>query len=175
MKSKLSRTERQSESPPRKAATNTTVESLMTRQVVAVNPETRFESLVKVLDDNRIAGVPVVSKEGQVIGVVSEGDLVLKLEHSDRKMASYWRAVIESSPREAARRLAADLDKAIGRTAHEIMTAPAITIHPDASSAEAAHIMHTRQVNRLPVVDADGRLVGIVSRGDLLKALIQHG
>ena len=151
---------------------NTKVEVVMSRSVVTVNPDTPVMDVVKALDENQISAVPVVSAD-RVVGVLSEGDLILKVAHSDMKMARYWRAMLNGSSNDAARQLAADLDRAVGQTARDLMTAPAITIDPKATIAEAARMMHARHLKRLPVVDESGRLVGIVSRSDLIKAMAE--
>lgn len=148
----------------------------MSRDVVAVAPEDSLQTILGALERTGISGVPVVSKEGQVLGVVSEGDLILKVEYSDPERAGYWRALISSSQHHAAKELAAQLDKAVAVVARDLMSSPAITVHADASVTEAAHLMRTEHVKRLPVVDEGDRLVGIVSRVDLVQSLSgDHG
>jgi CBS domain-containing protein len=136
----------------------TTVQGVMTSSVVAVREDADFKEMVAVLRSRRISAFPVIDPSGRVIGVVSEADLLLK----------------ETAPAlpQGAVRLAwrlKDRSKAAGVTAAEIMTKPAVTIHQDAPVAEAARLMQTRRVKRLPVVDDDGRLRGIVTRADLLS------
>jgi CBS domain-containing protein len=99
---------------------------------------------------------PVLDDDDRVVGIVSEDDLLVR-EGFDGPGAG---------PRFLMRH--ADRGKSTGLTAKELMTAPAITIRPEAAVAEAARTMHTRHVKRLPVVSADGRLMGVVSRVDLL-------
>jgi len=141
-----------------------TVSDVMTRTVVSVNGFAPFKDIVRRMQDYRVSAVPVVDEDDIVLGIVSEGDLILK-EDAD----------LEGEPRflDGARRRQ-DRSKAAGRIASELMTAPAITIGPDATLGEAARLMHRHAVKRLPVVDpADGTILGIVSRTDLLKVFLR--
>ncbi len=131
----------------------TTVKDIMTTSVVAVREEASFKEMVAALRDRRISAFPVLDAVDRVIGVVSEADLLAK-------EASIAPGRHLRRPRERA--------KAVGVTAAEVMTAPAVTVGPDAPVAEAAALMQSRRVKRLPVVDGQGRLRGIVSRADLL-------
>ena len=141
-----------------------TVSDVMTRTVVSVNGFTPFKDIVRRMQDYRVSAVPVVDEDDIVLGIVSEGDLILK-EDAD----------LEGEPRflDGGRRRHAR-SKAAGRIASELMTAPAITIGPDATLGEAARLMHRHAVKRLPVVDPNGgSILGIVSRTDLLKVFLR--
>lgn len=136
----------------------TKVRDVMTTGVVAVHQDAGFKEMVAAMRARRVSALPVIGAGDQVIGVVSEADLLLK----------------EASPAlpQGLTRLAWRLrqrSKADGMTAGEVMTSPAVTVSPDAFVAEAARLMQSRQVKRLPVVSADGTLRGIVSRADLLS------
>jgi CBS domain-containing protein len=133
-----------------------TVGELMTRNVVAVRKDARFKDIVQVMRARRFSAFPVLDDDNQVVGVVSEDDLLLR------------EGLRSPGSRRRVPRCPADRTKADGLTAAQLMTAPAITIRPEAAVAEAARIMHTRHVKRLPVVTETGRLVGVVSRLDLL-------
>lgn len=135
------------------------VQDVMTGAVVTVGPDTGYKEIVDALVDGAVSAVPVVDDQDHVLGVVSEADLMRKLEYTGggaQARLFEWR-------RRAAR------EKADGDHAAAVMTAPAVTIGPEASVTEAARTMDERGVKRLPVVDARGRLVGIVSRRDLLR------
>jgi CBS-domain-containing membrane protein len=141
-----------------------TVSDVMTRTVVSVDAFTPFKEIVRRMHEYRVSAVPVVDEGHIVLGLVSEGDLILK-EDAD----------LEGAPRalDGAQRRR-DPSRAAGRVAVELMTAPAITIGPDATLGDAARLMHHRTVKRLPVVDpAEGTILGIVSRGDLLKVFLR--
>ncbi|WP_020139526.1 CBS domain-containing protein [Streptomyces sp. 351MFTsu5.1] len=139
-----------------------TVADVMTRTVVAVLAGTVFKDLVKTMDRWRVSALPVVDGDHRVLGVVSEADLLPKEEFRDGDPDRYARL----------RRLS-DLAKAGARTAEELMTAPAVTVRADEPLPCAARIMARCRVKRLPVVDADGVLKGVVSRSDLLKVFLR--
>src|SRR4051812_6842682 len=126
------------------------VRDLMTPEVVTVRPTTPIKDAARSLVEHRISGVPVVDDDGHVIGVVSEGDLIVKEQGTDSVERRPLARIFGDS---ASTR--AQLVKALALTAGDAMTAPAITIAPDASVAEAAAIMTRSRINRLPVVDGD--------------------
>ena len=135
------------------------VHDVMTTEVVAVEPSTPFKEIAARLVRHRISAVPVLDAERRVLGVVTEADLLLKEEHLDpeAKVRLVW-----------SRRRRREREKAAAVVAGQLMTAPAITVRPTATIAEAARLLHDAGVQRLPVVDETDRLVGIVSRADLL-------
>ena len=136
-----------------------TVDEVMTRDVAWIRPDTSVKATLAVLRGRGVSAVPVVA-HGGVVGVVSEADLLVKVEPQDE--------------RGGARHAAAALRKRVqGRTAAELMSSPPITVSPGTSIGEAARLMHSRGVKRLPVVDDSGRLVGMVSRSDLLKVFLR--
>jgi CBS-domain-containing membrane protein len=139
------------------------IRDVMTHEVVTVDEHTPFKEITQLLTDCRIGAVPVLDSEARVVGVVSEADLLLKEEYPQGPPTGW---LLEGHRRRATRA------KATGATAVELMTAPAITIRPDASLAEAARLLHRHQIKRLPVLDPAGPLVGIVSRADLLKVFL---
>ncbi|MDT0541678.1 MULTISPECIES: CBS domain-containing protein [Streptomyces] len=138
------------------------VSDVMTHTVVAVGCDASFKEMVRTMGQWRVSAMPVLEGEGRVVGVVSEADLLPKEEFRDSDPDRF----------EQLRRLP-DLAKAGAVTAEELMSAPAVTVHADATLAEAARIMAVRRVKRLPVVDGEGKLQGIVSRGDLLKVFLR--
>ncbi len=140
------------------------VKDVMTTGVHVVSEQAEFKDLVQLIRDNQVSALPVVDNSGRVVGIVSEADLLLKEEQGPNGEAP---RLIESGRRRAARA------KARARVAGELMTAPAVVIGPHASLTEAAHAMHEHGVKRLPVVDEGGRLVGIVSRSDLLQIFLR--
>jgi CBS domain-containing protein len=136
------------------------VKDLMTTPVTTVGPETPFKEIVACLAEHRVSAVPVVDDSRRVLGVVSEADLLLKEEfpEPEQDLPLWW-----------TRRARLDRAKAAASVACDLMTVAVVAVSPDATVAEAARRMHTAKVKRLPVVDRSGRLVGIVSRSDLLK------
>lgn len=134
----------------------------MTKKVLTVTPETSFKEAVRLLRSKRVSGLPVVDRTGQLVGIVTEGDLLNKVEK--REPDAY---VLESKKHRLDRSRAAALDVA------SAMSREVTSVRPDFPVARAAREMHTRGYKRLPVVDESGSLVGIVSRGDLLKVFLR--
>ncbi|MGW7368796.1 CBS domain-containing protein [Streptomyces sp. NPDC054841] len=139
------------------------VGELMTRDVVRVRRDTPFKELVRVLSDHRVTAVPVVDAEDRPLGVVSEGDLLRKT--SDQAGSTALLPVPDVDAWERA--------KAEGTTAEELMSAPAVCARPEWTVVEAARLMEVQNVKRLPVVDEKDRLLGIVSRRDLLGIFLR--
>lgn len=144
--------------------TGITVAEVMTRDVITVGPDMPLKEAATVIAERGVSGVPVCEEDGTVVGVLSESDLLVK-QSGARPRGGLFSLLAES-------REPADLVKAHAHTAGRAMTAPAITIAPDATVTEAARLMSERNLNRLPVVDA-GRLVGIVTRADLVRAFVR--
>jgi CBS domain-containing protein len=130
------------------------VSDVMTRNVVSVRKYAQFKEIVQVMRQRRLSAFPVLDVTDKVVGVVSEDDLLVKEGYQG------------SAPGLLVRRT--DKAKAAALTAADLMTRPAIIISPDADVAEAARTMHAKHVKRLPVVNDEGKLIGIVSRVDLL-------
>lgn len=139
-----------------------TVADVMTRDVVTARPTMTYKSVADLLVKHMVSAAPVVDDDDRVIGVVSEIDLLSKIEYGDR-LPHHPLAVRRLNQTDQSRRRAA------GTTAADAMTTPAITITEDASLASAARMLDAARVKRLPVVTIDGRLTGIVSRRDLVR------
>ncbi|MGW7363516.1 CBS domain-containing protein [Streptomyces sp. NPDC054841] len=138
------------------------VSDVMTQTVVAVGRDAPFKEIVRTMEQWKVSALPVLAGESRVIGVVSEADLLPKEEFRDVAMSLY----------EQRQRLT-DVAKAGAVTAEELMSTPAVTVHADATLAQAARIMAVKRVKRLPVVDDEDMLQGIVSRADLLKVFLR--
>ena len=138
------------------------VEELVTGEVVAVGPEVPLKDVAAILAERRISGLPVISEQRRVLGVVSEADILVKERGPDAHHGGFiGRLLAGGLP---------DDEKLAARTSGEAMTSPAITIGADRHVSDAARLMMEHGVKRLPVVDADGKLVGIVTRSDLVGA-----
>ena len=140
------------------------VSDVMTTSVVTVDRITPYQEIAQSLAKHKISGVPVLKMGRHVVGVVSESDLLA----AEDKTVRQARLAAQSPRRWRLRQ-----PRRTGLTAGELMTAPAITIHPDATIPSAARLMNTHHVRRLPVVDSEGKLVGIVSRRDLLSVFLR--
>ncbi|MBI4011975.1 MAG: CBS domain-containing protein [Candidatus Rokubacteria bacterium] len=139
------------------------VYEIMTRDVITVRPETPIQEAAELMVTCGVSGLPVVDDHGAVVGILSEGDLIVR--QKPRERLPWWRSFFDDGER-----LAREYRKAMGTTAAEVMTRSVICVSPDLPIEAAAVILDERRIRRLPVV-RDGRLVGIVSRGDLVKTL----
>src|SRR5260370_24016273 len=135
----------------------TRVRDIMTTQVVAVRRGASYKEMAAALRQHRVSAFPVVDDNGKVIGVVSEADMLAKEalsgDHTGTITALMHRR---------------DQEKADGLTAGDLMTHPAVTASPEDSVQLAARLMYTLRIKRLPVINACGQLVGIISRTDVL-------
>ncbi|MFF4585359.1 CBS domain-containing protein [Streptomyces sp. NPDC001388] len=145
------------------------VGSVMTTDVVRAEYGTPFKEVARLLATHRISGLPVVDEDDKVIGVLSETDLMMHQATLPDPYEPKNRArLTELAP--GARRQAA---KGRARTAGRLMTAPPVTVHADDTIVQAARTMARRRVERLPVLDEEDRLVGIVTRRDLLQVFLR--
>jgi CBS domain-containing protein len=141
------------------------VRDVMTKKVVTVDRLTPFSDIVRLLTEHRISGVPVVMMGRRVAGVVSEADLLALEDEEVRRARMHanatgrWRRPLRRAH--------------WGLTAGALMSAPAVTIYPEATIPHAAQIMASRHIRRMPVVGQDGRLIGIVTRRDLLSVFLR--
>jgi CBS domain-containing protein len=138
------------------------VKELMTQDVVAIGPEASLKDVAAILAERTISGLPVISEQRRVLGVVSEADILVKEQGPEPLHGGLIGWLLEGG--------LADDTKLTARTAGEAMTAPAITIGAERQVSEAARLMTENGIKRLPVVDSDGKLTGIVTRADLVKA-----
>ena len=144
-----------------------TIRDVMTAHVVTVEVATPLRDVAALLNDRRISGLPVLDDNGAVTGVVSEADFLVKAQGPD---AVHHRPLSRLLGDSIATR--EQLAKINATTAGEAMTSPPITIEPTRRIHEAARLMTTHRVNRLPVVEG-GRLVGIVTRSDIVRAYVR--
>ncbi len=141
-----------------------TVSDVMTRRVHVASPTTPFKLLVRLIEENRISAVPIVDRNGIPVGVVSESDLLLKERAEEIESATDL-----LHPRRHQRQIA----KAEGTIAADVMSSPVVTINSDRRLVDAARLMQDRNLRRLVVVDEAGKIVGIVSRSDLLQVFLR--
>jgi len=142
------------------ATTRSTVGDVMTRAAVAIGRDASYKEIVELMHTWRVGSVPVLEGEGRVVGVVSEADLLPKEGFREEDVPAPSRRAEEAAKAEAV-------------LAEDLMSSPAVTVHADATLAEAARIMARRRVKRLPVVNRLGMLEGVVSRSDLLKVFLR--
>ncbi|MCX4741173.1 CBS domain-containing protein [Streptomyces antibioticus] len=175
------------------------VGEVMTRDVVEAHRETSFKDVVRLLDRHRVSGLPVVDEDDKVVGVISQTDLIrrqagrsgmpgpatasparrLRMLPSGRSagpvgsVRAAWTARSARALRSSARAAGRLATGARAATAGELMSSPAVTVHPEQRIADAARVMERHGVDRLPVVDEEDRLIGIATRSDLLRVFLR--
>jgi CBS domain-containing protein len=142
----------------------------MERDVVTASPNDDVETVVRMLRQHELPGVPVVDGDGRCVGIVTEADMVISEEEADLHLPHYIDLLGGVIFLEPLRRFEDRIHKAFASKVAEMMTPDPVTVSPDAPVEEAARLIAERRHNRLPVV-ADGRLVGVVTRLDVLEAL----
>ena len=135
----------------------TTVQEIMTTRVIWVKRDATFREMAVALREHRVSAFPVVDDDHKVIGVVSEADMLAKEALDDEPGVLV--GILHRK----------DQAKARGVTAGDLMTATVVAVRPEDTVGHAARLMYDRRVKRLPVTDADGHLVGIISRADVLS------
>ncbi len=142
------------------------VKDVMTKNVIAVKKDTKVTELIEILTKNRISGVPVVDEENRVLGIVSEADLLFTTKTGKiRGLREFLKRLIGEEYSTLATPFSGDLK------VEDIMTSPVITASPDMDIEEASKILSEKRIKRLPVVDENGKLIGIITRHDLVSAI----
>lgn len=139
---------------------------IMSRDLVTVRPEAPLSEVVELLAGRHLSGVPVVDAEGRLLGVLTESDLMRRVAAAADAPAGFLAGLIRDAGAEAQR-----FAKTHGRTAQDVMTPSPLSVAPGAPVAEVAKLLEEKGIRRVPVVEG-GRLLGLVSRADLLKALL---
>jgi CBS domain-containing protein len=151
------------------------VADIMQSNPVTASPGDDVETLIRLLREHELPGVPVVRDDGRLEGIVTESDLVLRQDDAKLHLPYYFELFGGVVFIEPLQHLEHTLRKAFATKVRDMMTADPETIAPDASVHEAARLVSRSGHNRLPVVDDDGKLVGVVTRVDLLAALSAEG
>jgi CBS domain-containing protein len=142
---------------------------VMTTGVITVHPDTSVQAVAKLLSERGISGVPVVDVADRLVGIVSEGDLLHRVEtgteRPTRRRRSWWLDAIASD-----QELARDYVKSHGRTAKDVMTREVSSVTETTDLTEIAMLLETKRIKRVPVL-REGQIVGIVSRANLVRAL----
>jgi CBS domain-containing protein len=137
---------------------------VMTDSVISVDPDHPVEQVARLMLEHGISAVPVIGAHGQLLGIVSEGDLMRRGELGTQKRRSWWLNVLADKPT-----LAAEYTKARARKARDVMTHPVVSVEAATPIVEIVELLEKHNIKRVPVV-SDGRVVGIVSRANLLRA-----
>jgi CBS domain-containing protein len=144
----------------------------METDVVSVRPEEEVETLLKLMREHELPGIPVVDEGNRLVGIVTESDLVMRDEEADLHLPHHIDLLGGVIYLESTKRYEERLRRGLASTVAEMMTADPVTVRPEDTPHEAGRIIAERKHNRLPVVDSDGRLLGVVTRVDVLAALV---
>ena len=142
------------------------VAEIMTSPVVGIQPSASIADAAKLMIGSRISGLPVVTSDKRLVGIVTEGDFLRRAELGTTRKRSRWLEFFVSAGKKAE-----EYVQFHGRRVEEVMTPKPVTISADASLEELVDVMNSRKIKRVPVVD-NGRLVGIVARSDLMRAML---
>ena len=138
---------------------------VMVRDVVTVHPDSDVAEAIRLLAEHDVSALPVVDPAGNLVGVLSEADLLHRVEIGTERRRPWWQEAVTG-----ASTLAADFAKSHGKKVDEIMTSGVVSVSEDTPLSEIAALLERKRIKRVPVVK-DGKLVGIVSRSNLIQAL----
>ncbi len=150
------------------------VEEIMTKEVITAKENDSLLDVATVLKENKIAGVPVLNEQEEVVGVVSEADILKLLENFHWYTPIFTAHDLIHIFGEDLHDIQRDIEKASEMKVKDVMSKNPETVPPDALIDDAARIMHSTGFNRLPVVDSNGKLVGIVARADIIASLYER-
>ncbi len=146
-----------------------TVADVMTPNPISVTPDTVLKDAIQLMADNHVGGLPVITSDNDLVGILSESDLMWQTTGID--MPAYIMLLDSVIYLKNPIQYDQELHKALGQMVKDVMTDHVVTITPDQSLREAAHLMHDKKVRRLPVVNADQQVVGILTRGDIVREM----
>jgi len=149
-----------------------TVKEIMTRSVISVRREDTLQDVARLLTDFRISGLPVTDGQNRVVGMITEGDLIRFARNRQIPIVLDMLGNGVYVNYEPPTSLEEQIAEATGLRVAEVMTRKVTTVTPETPVEEAAQLMVNRKIKRIPVVDADGTLVGIVSRADIVRSVM---
>jgi len=147
------------------------VRDIMVKEVIAIQKDASVEELSSLLIENGISGVPVVDSKGTLVGMVTEGDLIIK--DSDLHFPRYFKLLDSIIYLESLNKFKKNLKKYLGTKVEDLMTSDVKTIKEDKPVSDAANLMIKYNINRLPVMDGQDNMVGIVTRADIVRSMIE--
>ena len=145
-----------------RVARRISVRDVMTKNVIKIRADADFNEVTNLLSEHRISGLPVVDEDDRVIGVITEADVLsmagMRKEHGFKDIIRHILGEPLSGPKES-------------RRLRDVMSSPAITTGPEADIREVALTLDEKRIKRLPVVDEQGRLIGVISRADIVRVI----
>lgn len=148
---------------------NKTVTEIMTPSPLTVTPTTPLKEAISILAKNQLSGLPVVDEDKKLVGVISESDLMW--QETGVEPPPYIMILDSVIYLENLSRYENEIHKALGQTVGEVMTKKPITINLNDTVKRAAQIFHDKKISRLPVIDNDDNVVGIITQGDIIRAM----
>ena len=146
------------------------VKDIMVKEVITIQKDASVEELSELLIKNKISGVPVTDSDGKLVGIATEGDLIIK--DSDLHFPHYFKLLDSIIYLESLNKFKKNLKKFLGTKVEDVMTAEIKTVKEETPVSEAANIMIKYNINRVPVLDSKDKLVGIVTRADIVGSMI---
>ena len=143
---------------------------IMVKKVITIKKDASIEKLSELLLKNKISGVPVVGDDGKLVGIATEGDLIIR--DSDLHFPRYFKLLDSIIYLESLNKFKSNLKKYLGTKVEDVMTVKVRTVRQDTPVSEVANIMIRNNVNRVPVLNRKGDLVGIITRADIVKSMV---
>ncbi|HEY4662670.1 MAG TPA: CBS domain-containing protein [Candidatus Humimicrobiaceae bacterium] len=143
---------------------------IMVKKVITIKKDASIEKLSELLLKNKISGVPVVDDDGKLVGIATEGDLIIR--DSDLHFPRYFKLLDSIIYLESLNKFKSNLKKYLGTKVEDVMTVKVRTVRQDTPVSEVANIMIRNNVNRVPVLNRKGDLVGIITRADIVKSMV---
>ncbi|AFZ54226.1 CBS domain-containing protein [Cyanobacterium aponinum UTEX 3222] len=148
---------------------NKTVGEVMTPNPITVKPETPLKEAIALLVEHKISGMPVIKEGGELVGILSESDLMW--QETGVEPPPYIMILDSIIYLQNPNRYDKEIHKALGQTVADVMSDKPITISSTKTIKEAAQLLHQKQIRRLPVVDSDKKIIGILTQGDIIRAM----
>jgi CBS domain-containing protein len=148
---------------------NKTVADVMTSNPVVVTPQTSLKQAIEILAEQKISGLPVIDDTGKLVGIISETDLMW--QETGVETPPYIMFLDSVIYLQNPARHEKEIHKALGETVADVMSDRVVTIEPNKSVKEAARLMHDKKIRRLPVIDAERQVIGIITQGDIIRMM----
>lgn len=148
---------------------NKTVAEVMTPTPITVTPEMSLKEAIAILVEHKISGLPVIDREGELVGILSESDLMW--QETGVEPPPYIMILDSIIYLQNPGRYEKEIHKALGQTVADVMSDKAITIKGNQPVKKAAQLLHDKQIRRLPVLDEEGNVIGIITQGDIIRAM----